>query len=152
VAEDARFEAQAKGVTVAVEMPDNIKDGAGPVISGSAELLRKGLDNVLRNAVRVSQPGQSISVQVAYRASSHSPLSIAVDDSGPGVPADSLERIFEPFVRGADQSSGSGYGLGLAIARSAAQAHHGTVTAVNRTGGGLRVVFELPVQYLDWRK
>jgi signal transduction histidine kinase len=72
-------------------------------------------------------------------------LRIVVHDQGPGVPEKDLQRIFEPFVRLESAHYGAGAGLGLAIARSAAAAHKGSVTASNRAGGGLTVVFDLPV-------
>lgn len=150
VAEDAKFEAQAKGVEVTVDVPEQFGDGAGPVINGSAELLRKGLDNVLRNAVRASRTGDTISVSVTYPEAASNQLRITISDRGPGVASESLERIFEPFVRGENQLSGTGYGLGLAIARSAAQAHRGSVKAMNRPGGGLSIVFDLPLAHPDW--
>jgi two-component system OmpR family sensor kinase len=150
VVEDARFEAQAKGVEVKVEIPARFKDAAGPVINGSPELLRKGFDNVLRNAVKVSRASQTIDVRVDSPEPPSNRLRITVSDNGPGVPVDALERIFDPFVRLESQLPVSGYGLGLAIARSAALAHRGSVTAINRPAGGLSIVFDLPVQQMEW--
>jgi two-component system OmpR family sensor kinase len=142
---DAAFEAEAKGVVVKAEPSAPGGDRVGPVINGSPELLRKGIDNVLRNAVKVSRPGQTVSVSLTAPAAAPGRLRIEVSDQGPGVPPAELKRIFEPFVRLEDQPPGGGFGLGLAIARSAAHAHNGTVRAVNRPDGGLTVVFELPV-------
>ena len=150
VVEDARFEARAKGVEVKLDMPEHLGETASPVINGSPELLRKGFDNVLRNAVKVSQAGQTVMVRLDSTGPPSNQVRISVGDSGPSVPAQSLERIFEPFVRLENQSQPTGYGLGLAIARSAAQAHRGTVSAANRPGGGLSIVFALPVQRPDW--
>jgi two-component system OmpR family sensor kinase len=149
VAEDAKFEARAKGVEVRLEMPEQFTQGASPVTNGSPELLRKGFDNVLRNAVKVSAPGQTVTVRVDAPSTPSDQLRITVSDQGPGVPTESLDRIFEPFVRLESHSHLAGYGLGLAIARSAAQAHHGTVRAVNRSSGGLSIVFELPIRGSD---
>jgi two-component system OmpR family sensor kinase len=146
VVADARFEAEAKQVSVISEMPSLSGDSAGPILNGSPELLRKGIENVLRNAVKISKPGQSVSVRLIAPPASGGALRIEISDEGPGVPEADLERIFEPFVRLEGQPQGSGFGLGLAIARSAARAHHGSIAASNRAGGGLRMTFDLPVQ------
>jgi len=72
---------------------------------------------------------------------------ITVDDSGPGLPQDQLERVFEPFVQmgsARNREQGGGVGLGLAIARSCARAHGGDVTLANRPEGGLRATISLP--------
>jgi two-component system OmpR family sensor kinase len=140
IAADARFEAQAKEVALIVELPP---DGVGSIIEGSPGLLRRGIENVVRNAVRISKPGQLVTVRLTSSTAPECRLRIEVIDKGPGVPDDSLTRIFEPFVRLERETQGGGFGLGLAIARSAARAHHGDIWAVNNAGGGLTVVMEL---------
>lgn len=145
VVADAVFEAEAKGVLVKAELGGPAADSLGPLINGSPELLRKGIDNVLRNAVKVSRTGQTVSVKLTASRADPGRLRIEISDQGPGVPEADLKRMFEPFVRLDDQPQGGGFGLGLAIARSAAQAHNGAVWAANRAGGGLIVTFELPV-------
>ncbi|HEA26155.1 MAG TPA: two-component sensor histidine kinase, partial [Ectothiorhodospiraceae bacterium] len=75
-------------------------------------------------------------------------LQISVEDQGPGVPEESLDRLFEPFARVAearDRNSG-GYGLGLAITGRTLIAHGGDAKAENRSEGGLRVTLTLPIQ------
>jgi two-component system heavy metal sensor histidine kinase CusS len=74
---------------------------------------------------------------------------VAVEDEGPGVPADQRERIFERFVRvgSATSADDRGTGLGLAICRSIIELHAGRICASPGTGGrGLRVTFEIPVR------
>jgi two-component system sensor histidine kinase CpxA len=71
---------------------------------------------------------------------------VAVRDSGPGVPSEHLEAIFEPFYR-APQSIDQdtlGFGIGLAIARRAVSLHHGTITARNLVPGGFEIAIHLP--------
>jgi two-component system OmpR family sensor kinase len=145
VVADAKYEAQAKGVEVVYEVPAELDAGSGPVINGSPELLRKGVDNVVRNALKVSAAGQRVTVRLETVGTPAERVRIVVRDQGPGVPEKDLQRIFEPFVRLENAPYGAGAGLGLAIARSAATAHKGSVTASNRAGGGLNVVFDLPV-------
>lgn len=73
-------------------------------------------------------------------------LRIEVDDKGPGIDPEHLERVFEPFTRldSARSADTGGLGLGLAIARSCIRAHGGDVTLHNRAEGGLRALIELP--------
>jgi two-component system OmpR family sensor kinase len=69
-----------------------------------------------------------------------------VEDDGPGVPPDQLERVFDPFYRVEDSRNREtgGTGLGLPIARNIFRAHGGDVTLANRAGGGLRATVVLP--------
>jgi signal transduction histidine kinase len=71
---------------------------------------------------------------------------VRVCDRGPGVPPDQRERIFEPFYRlpGASERAG-GVGLGLALVRSIASRHHGSVHCEDHTGGGACFVLRLPL-------
>jgi two-component system, OmpR family, sensor kinase len=71
---------------------------------------------------------------------------IEVRDNGPGIPADDLDRMFEPFFRGerSRNRDTGGIGLGLASARAVARAHGGDVTLENRSGGGLSALVTLP--------
>ena len=103
-------------------------------------LFRRALRNLVSNAL---QYGGSATIAVA-RAGNH--IMIAVDDNGPGVPADQLQKIFEPFARAEtsrNRASG-GSGLGLTIARAITQAHGGSVTLTNRAEGGIRATLSLP--------
>ena len=68
-----------------------------------------------------------------------------IADQGPGVEESRLQRIFDPFERGASEA-GSGFGLGLAIASRAVEMHGGTILARNQAGGGLCVEIHLPRQ------
>jgi two-component system OmpR family sensor kinase len=113
---------------------------------GNPDLLRKAIENVLRNAVRFSQSGQSVTLSLNCPTDTPGMLRIEISDQGPGVPSAALERIFEPFERLEQSSSSSGFGLGLAIARSAVRAHRGTIWAANRPGGGLIVTLQLPLE------
>jgi two-component system sensor histidine kinase CpxA len=111
-------------------------------VTGDRELLRRGIENVVRNAVRYTPAGSTVDVDVAETTDD---VTIAVRDYGPGVPAGELARIFDPFYR-VDESrdaSAGGIGLGLAIARRAIQVHHGAIAADN-ANPGLRVTITLP--------
>jgi signal transduction histidine kinase len=140
-----------------------VAPGASPlVVHGHAKLLRRVLRNLLENARRYGQPTSSASGDEAAvrltlsmrdgsgrrRAAARAgPVAlIAVEDRGPGVPADLRERIFEPFYRlpGASEREG-GVGLGLSLVRSIAERHGGSVRCEPRSGGGARFEVELPI-------
>ena len=145
IAADASFEAQAKQVAVKTDLPAAARAGAGLIIKGSPGLLRKGIENVVRNAVKFSRAGNTVSIRLTPSPVPGGRLRIEVSDEGSGVPDAALKRIFEPFVRlEGEAQAGSGFGLGLAIARSAAHAHDGEIWAANNPAGGLTVVIELP--------
>jgi signal transduction histidine kinase len=118
-----------------VRLPDKI--------SCDSELLRRAIENIIRNSIRYSPKD----VPIELIAEQHcEDLRISIRDYGPGVPPEALERLFSPFYRvdeARDAASG-GLGLGLAIARSAIQRHGGTVTATN-ANPGLRIDIVLPV-------
>ena len=110
-------------------------------LSGWPELLERALDNLLRNALRFNPPGQPLEI-AARRDGEH--LLLEVRDHGPGVPAEHLPQLGEPFFRAPGQSS-PGHGLGLAIARRAAQRHGGQLVLANHPDGGFVARLELPL-------
>jgi two-component system OmpR family sensor kinase len=137
IAEDAHFEAQASGKAVRLE-------AAGEVTaSARVELLHRAFENVLRNAVKFTAPGTTVDV-IAGVDDGRRTFVVRVLDHGPGVPAGELDAIFQPFYRSAASPQGPGFGLGLAIARRAVEAHGGTVRASNREAGGLAVEIRVP--------
>jgi len=102
--------------------------------------VKRVLNNLLDNATRYGHARIALSAQDAE-------LRITIDDDGPGIAPDQLERVFEPFARldAARNLESSSVGLGLAIARSFARAHGGDVQLCNRAEGGLRAVVTLPL-------
>ncbi len=112
-------------------------------LEGDPDRLTQVLRNLVRNAVTHTQRGDRI--EVAARAEDGR-LEIAVADSGPGIPPDQLERVFERFSRldtGRSRETG-GTGLGLAIARAIVEAHGGRITAESVRGRGATFRVELP--------
>ncbi|WP_374653493.1 sensor histidine kinase [Dongia sp.] len=142
IVEDARFEAQASQVSIVANLAET-----EPAVRGNAELMRRALENIIRNSLRHSTAGEAISVDLICDRKEEV-FEVRVADRGPGVPAEALERMFEPFVRLANCAPHSvasgGFGLGLAIARRAVMAHGGTIRAENRLPQGLCVVVRLP--------
>jgi len=136
IANDEALEAQGKDCRIEVDVPE------GLAVAGSGDMLRRALENVVRNALRHSPRAGTVRLTARADAGGEG-VGIAIEDQGPGVPEDQLKAIFEPFVRG-EGSRGAGYGLGLAITRRAVAAHGGSVVARNLPGGGLSVVLRLP--------
>ncbi len=140
VAADADFEARARNRRVGIEK-------AVPATThASASLLHSALENVVRNAVKYTEEGTTVTLSVDRDPDRSGWLVIKVRDRGPGVPAEVLPRLFEPFVRvgdARDRASG-GYGLGLAIAERAVRLHGGRMSARNEPAGGLTVTISLP--------
>jgi signal transduction histidine kinase len=103
------------------------------------------LTNILDNATRHTPEGGRILLSARQVDDN---VELSVQDSGPGVPADVLERIFERFYRtdSSRQRDGEtgGSGLGLAIAKSIVQAHGGQLSAESEPGQGLKIVISLP--------
>jgi signal transduction histidine kinase len=137
VIRDCAVEAEVRGCLIAL-------NGrlAGEVL-GNRELLRRAVENVLRNGIRYSPEQSTIDVSLVEDSRA---ANIAVRDYGPGVPEDALTRIFDPFFRveEARDATGGGSGLGLSIAKRALQVHHGTITAEN-AAPGLRVRITIPL-------
>ena len=103
------------------------------LVWADAALLEIVLRNLFENARKYTPAGTAIEVETGS-VSSGGQVEIRVIDSGPGIPADQLERIFERFSRGTQSSDGwtRGYGLGLYIARELMLAHNGSIRAENR--------------------
>jgi signal transduction histidine kinase len=104
--------------------------------------VRRALRNIIENALRY---GKRARVSVT---ASEETVTINVDDDGPGIPNEDMERVFEPFARleASRSRETGGYGLGLSIARLIARSHGGDVKLKNRSDGGLRATLSLPVQ------
>lgn len=137
IADDVGFEADKKGARVDLGRVDDVS------IDANRELLLRTIENVMRNAVRFTEPGTAVEVELAQRNGS---VTLTVRDHGPGVPEASLEAIFQPFYRVEDHRARKegGAGIGLAIAERAARLHGGSIRAKNESGGGLRVELTLP--------
>jgi signal transduction histidine kinase len=102
------------------------------------------LTNILDNALRHTPEGGQITLSARHKDNL---VQIAVQDSGPGLPPEEAERIFERFYRvdASRHREDGGSGLGLAIAKSIVQAHGGQVWAESEAGKGLRIVISLPL-------
>ncbi|CNH00624.1 putative two-component system sensor kinase [Yersinia kristensenii] len=137
VVNDARYEAQVPGVEILLQVSPQVDY----TVKGNAELMRRAIDNIVRNALRFSAQGQQVKVVLSLTDESYQ---IQVSDQGPGVEDSKLSSIFDPFVRVQSALSGKGYGLGLAITRKVILAHGGQVEARNGEQGGLVIILRVP--------
>lgn len=113
---------------------------------GDRELLWRAMENLLRNALRYTDPDKGVRLELVVNRRKTSVL-LEVRDFGCGVPEAELEKIFEPFYRvqeSRDRGSG-GHGLGLSIAINAVKRHGGSIAASNAPDGGLVVSINLPL-------
>lgn len=144
IVRDAQFEARSRNVRV------YLVASPGCRTVGDPELLRRAVENVVRNAVSYTAPETEVQVRLHRRDTEAGPAAeILVRDHGKGVPDEALADLFRPFYRvesGRDRATG-GVGLGLAITDRAVRAHGGTVTAANAddSDGGLMVTIRLPL-------
>jgi two-component system sensor histidine kinase CpxA len=136
VSDDCMIEADAKQCRVRCEIDDEI------TVQADSVLLRRGIDNVVRNAVKYAPVSSTVELKARR---TNDMAEISVRDYGPGVPSQHLQEIFRPFFRvDSDRSrSSGGVGLGLAIAHRVVHLHNGEIEAQNAEPG-LRVVIRLP--------
>ena len=140
IADDADFEAQSRKSHVETRIQHDC------VVLGHKGLLRSAIENVVRNAIRYTAEGTTVNVRLTCSNVSSPEAVIQVNDAGPGVPEDSLDKLFRPFYR-IDDARGrgtGGVGLGLAITDRAVRLHNGSVKATNRPEGGLMVEIRIP--------
>jgi len=141
VVDDVNYECRSSGIEgVTIDLEVN----GSPAVDGFAEMLSSATENVLRNAVRHSPAGASVSVRLG---SDSGDAIIEIEDQGSGVAEDQIEQLFEPFFRSPDAAERSDYrgsGLGLAITRRAVEKNGGSITASNVTGG-FRISIRLPL-------
>jgi len=127
------------GVTLADDLPGDL-----PPVFADRERVHQVLFNLLDNAVRFTPTGGRVTVTASPHNGS---IDVAVADTGPGISAEDLSRVFERFYR-VDESRSrddGGTGIGLAIARSVVEAHGGRIWADSEPGRGSTFTFELPV-------
>ena len=147
VVKDADFEARARNRSVRLAASEPV------IIEGVPNLIRRAIENVIRNAVHYTAAQTEVEIKLLTEATANPSACkleqavIVVRDHGPGVPDEALQEIFRPFYRvdeARDREAG-GVGLGLAIAERAVRLHAGNVEATNAPSGGLIVTISLPL-------
>jgi len=130
--------AEAAGVDLGIESAEPVS------VVGDADALRRLVGNLLDNAVRYTPSGGRVDVVIVREPGVPPRAVVAVTDTGPGIPPDERERVFDRFHR-VPGTPGTGSGLGLALARSIAGRHDGAVLLEDGPAGrGLRAVLRLP--------
>ncbi len=134
--ERLRLQAGRSGLNLTIECPENL-----PPVLADYSRLEQVIVNLLHNAIKFTATGGSITVgaQPAGEA-----VRFFVQDSGVGIPAEDMPRIFERFYKADRARSGGGTGLGLAISRHLVEAHGGEIWAESEEGKGSRFSFVIP--------
>jgi two-component system sensor histidine kinase/response regulator len=112
-------------------------------VHADPQKLRQALDNVLANALKFTPRGGRVRVRVA-REEAQAQTVFEIADTGPGVPTADRDRIFDRYKQGSRGRAAGGAGLGLAIARGIAEAHHGTIEVTSGDLGGAAFRIALP--------
>lgn len=152
VVRDADYEARQNDRRVAMKHETASDRNEPLLVLGQPELLRRAVENVLRNAIRFTEKDTEVELQLETEAVDKGRQAmISVRDHGPGIPESRLSQIFEPFSRvedARDRRTG-GTGIGLAITQRAVKLHGGSVLARNAPDKGLIVHMSLPLASAD---
>jgi two-component system, NtrC family, sensor histidine kinase KinB len=134
--EPFQVDARDKGIGLTNAVPDDL-----PEVLGDAKRLQHVMSNLFSNALRFTQPGGTVSVSAEAEPGM---VRFAVTDTGTGIAAGDVNRVFEPFYRVSGQGKSSGIGLGLAIVKEIIKTHGGSVGATSEPGKGSTFWFTLP--------
>ncbi|MFN8465067.1 MAG: ATP-binding protein [Caldilineaceae bacterium] len=135
--ERLRPQAARAGVMLTVVLPDDL-----PHVMVDADRIRQVVINLVHNAIKFTPAGGYVTVTAR---AVHDGVVVSVADTGIGIPADDLPRIFERFYKADRARSGGGTGLGLAIAKHTVQAHNGRLWVESVEGKGSTFSFTLPL-------
>lgn len=130
-----RSAAKDRGVTLTMEVPDEL-----PEVLADPAQIGHVIANLVSNALKHTSPGGKVSVSAA---SDGDMVSFTVADTGRGIPAPYLDKVFEQFFQVPGREAGNGEGLGLAIAREIVEAHGGTIGVTSEEGKGSAFTFRL---------
>jgi two-component system sensor histidine kinase KdpD len=123
--------------TVIVSVGDDV-----PLVKLDGVLVEQAISNIVLNAAQYTPAGTKISIKAGFESGS---VVITVDDEGPGIHEQALDKVFEKFYR-APGSKAGGTGLGLSIVKGFVAAHEGSVEVRNRPGGGATFEIRLPAE------
>ncbi|NOY99906.1 MAG: cell wall metabolism sensor histidine kinase WalK [Chloroflexi bacterium] len=135
--ERMRLQAQRAGLTLHVDCPSNL-----PAVRADAARLGQVLVNLIHNAIKFTPAGGVVTL---LAEASSGVVRFGVRDTGAGIPADDLPRIFERFYKTDRARSSGGTGLGLSIARHIVEAHDGKIWAESLEGAGSTIYFTIPI-------
>jgi signal transduction histidine kinase len=132
-----------KGFRVETEILPDLPD-----VRGDGPALRRAIENLIGNAVKYAADGSWLGVRAGVAADRRGRwLTVTVEDAGPGISAEDLPRVFEPFYRGRGRAASAvpGSGLGLTVVRNIARAHGGHVDVTSAVGKGASFRLLLPL-------
>lgn len=132
----ARLDVALADHRLTIDVPPDL-----PAVFVDAPLITQAFANLLENAAKHTPAGTRVVISASADGEN---VRVDVDDEGPGLPAGDLERLFKKFQRGREEGNTGGAGLGLAICRAIIEAHGGTISAMQRSGGGARFECTLP--------
>jgi signal transduction histidine kinase len=137
-------ELQVRASAAGVALEVHIEEGAPTIVRGDPERLGQLLQNLIDNALKFTARGGRVDVRLAMAGGAR-PLLLEVKDTGCGVPADALPRVFEPFFQVPTNAfAGQGSGLGLAIVKAVVDGHGGDVSVHSDEGAGTTFSVLLP--------
>lgn len=134
--ERMRIQAERAGLTLTADCPQNL-----PKVHADPERLAQVLVNLIHNAIKFTHPGGQVHI---FSYADAQQVVFAIRDTGVGIPASDLERIFERFYKADRSRSGGGTGLGLSISRHLVEIHGGKIWAESIPGKGSTFYFSLP--------
>jgi two-component system phosphate regulon sensor histidine kinase PhoR len=137
--ERLRPQAERSNVTIRVDIPDDL-----PAVFADAGRIQQVVGNLVHNAIKFTAEGGAIEVE-ARLDEQRAAVVVVVKDTGTGIPAQDLNRIFERFYKADRARSSGGTGLGLAISRHLVIAHGGEIWARSKEGKGSAFYFSLPL-------
>ncbi len=147
--ESAKPVAEARDVRVVLSHP-----ATAPHVWGDPTRLGQAVDNLVSNAIKFTPPGGRVAITLSTAAGDDQERELAlisVSDTGIGIPADEIDRLFSRFFRAstATQFAVPGVGLGLTITQAIAIAHHGSIRVASTVGEGTTFTFALPLVPVD---
>ena len=139
--EPFRRAAQDQGVTLSIEVPADLPD-----VKADMTRITHAFENLLSNALKYTSPGGTVTISAR---ADHKEVQFSIRDTGAGIAAEFLPRVFEQFFRAPGQGKAAGAGLGLAIVKEIVEAHGGTVDVESQLGMGTTFRFTLPRVHED---
>ncbi|MGA1474462.1 MAG: histidine kinase [Prochlorothrix sp.] len=127
-----------KGQNLETDLPLDL-----PAIYADRERIRQVFMNLLDNAIKYTPPGGTLRVSMLHRTSQK--VQVSICDTGPGIPDEKKDQIFEASFRLKRDEAADGYGLGLSVCQRIIQSHYGQIWVTSSTGGGSCFHFTLPV-------
>ena len=139
IAQEFQLEADKKEISLSIAL-----DADTAFTIGDIGLIQRVLENLVRNAIRFTPRGGDITLSIAERPES---VTVAVTDTGPGIPEKDIPRIFDRFYRSeqGEEARADSSGLGLAIVKRILDLHDSRITVMSKAGAGTRFEFDLPL-------